>query len=47
MNRDEINTVVIGGGQAGLAIGYHLRQRGLPFVILDENQRIGDVWRNR
>ena len=47
MNRDEIHTVVIGGGQAGLAVGYHLRQRGLPFVIVDENQRVGDVWRNR
>jgi len=38
---------VIGGGQAGLAVGYYLRQRGLPFVILDEKARIGDVWRNR
>jgi putative flavoprotein involved in K+ transport len=42
-----MDTVIIGGGQAGLATGYHLLQRGLPFVILDENQRIGDVWRNR
>ena len=47
MNPDEIHTVVIGGGQAGLAVGYYLRQRGLPFLIVDENQRIGDVWRNR
>jgi putative flavoprotein involved in K+ transport len=47
MNRTEIDTVVIGGGQAGLAIGYYLRERGLPFVILDENPRVGDVWRNR
>lgn len=40
-------TVVIGGGQAGLAVGYHLKQRGLPFVILDDNERIGDAWRKR
>ena len=40
-------TVVIGAGQAGLAVGYYLRQRGVPFVILDENQNVGDVWRNR
>jgi putative flavoprotein involved in K+ transport len=40
-------TVVIGGSQAGLAIGYHLKQRGLPFVILDENDRVGDAWRTR
>ena len=32
-------TVVIGGSQAGLAVGYYLKQRGLPFVILDQNER--------
>jgi putative flavoprotein involved in K+ transport len=42
-----LGTVVIGGSQAGLAVGYHLKQRGLPFVILDENDRIGDAWRKR
>ena len=40
-------TVVIGGGQAGLAMGYHLRKRRLPFVVLDENECIGDAWRKR
>ena len=40
-------TVVIGGSQAGLAAGYYLKQWGLPFVILDENERIGDSWRKR
>ena len=40
-------TVVIGGSQAGLAVGYFLKQRDLPFVILDENDRIGDAWRKR
>jgi putative flavoprotein involved in K+ transport len=40
-------TVVVGGGQAGLAVGYHLKQRGLPFVILDAHERIGDAWRKR
>jgi putative flavoprotein involved in K+ transport len=39
--------VVIGGGQAGLSVGYHLTQRRIPFVILDANARIGDQWRNR
>jgi putative flavoprotein involved in K+ transport len=42
-----IQTIVIGGGQAGLAVGYHLAKRGLPFQILDANPRIGDAWRNR
>jgi putative flavoprotein involved in K+ transport len=44
---ERIQTVVIGAGQAGLSIGYHLARRGLPFVILDANGRIGDNWRNR
>jgi len=42
-----VETVIIGGGQAGLAVGYHLRQRGLRFVILDANERVGDAWRKR
>jgi putative flavoprotein involved in K+ transport len=42
-----IHTVVIGGGQAGLAVGYHLARRGLRFVILDAHKRVGDAWRNR
>jgi len=42
-----VPTVVIGGGQAGLAIGYHLQRAGEQFVILEANQRIGDSWRKR
>ena len=41
------DVVVIGGSQAGLAIGYHLAQRGLRFVILDAGDEIGHVWRSR
>jgi putative flavoprotein involved in K+ transport len=44
---ERYGTIVIGGGQAGLAVGYYLARAGIPFVILDENQRIGDVWRGR
>jgi putative flavoprotein involved in K+ transport len=42
-----VETLVIGGSQAGLAVGYHLRRRGLSFVIVDANERIGDAWRSR
>ena len=42
-----VNTVVIGGGQAGLSVGYHLSQLGIPFVILDASRRVGDSWRYR
>jgi putative flavoprotein involved in K+ transport len=44
---EHIHTVIVGGGQAGLSVGYHLAGRGLPFMILDANQRIGDAWRKR
>lgn len=41
------DTIVIGGGQAGLATGYYLKQQSQNFVILDANARIGDSWRMR
>lgn len=44
---ERIDTLVIGGGQAGLAVGYHLAQRGVPFLIVDANERTGDSWRHR
>ena len=44
---ERFETVVIGGGQAGLSTGYYLQKRGLPFVILDANERVGDSWRKR
>lgn len=47
MSIEQYDTVVIGGGQAGLSVGYHLRARGLPFLILDANERTGDTWRRR
>jgi putative flavoprotein involved in K+ transport len=42
-----IDTVVIGAGQAGLSAGFQLARRGLEFVILDADARIGDHWRDR
>lgn len=47
MVTERIDTVVVGGGQAGLAIGYHLAARGIPFVVLDAQDRVGDAWRHR
>jgi putative flavoprotein involved in K+ transport len=41
------DTAIVGGGQAGLAVGYHLQKQGRPFVILEANERIGDSWRRR
>ena len=44
---ERCGTVVVGAGQAGLSVGYHLKRRGLPFLILEASERIGDVWRRR
>src|SRR5512138_519600 len=44
---ERIETVIIGAGQSGLSVGYHLARRGLPFVILEASRRVGDVWRQR
>lgn len=42
-----VDVIVIGGGQAGLAMGYHLQQQGTRFVILEQRERVGDIWRSR
>jgi len=44
---ETFETIVIGGGQAGLSVGYYLKRRGGSFVILDANERIGGSWRTR
>jgi putative flavoprotein involved in K+ transport len=44
---EHLETVIIGGGQAGLSVGHHLARRGRQFLILDANRRVGDAWRNR
>jgi putative flavoprotein involved in K+ transport len=46
-NRERYDVIVIGGGQAGLSVGYYLARRGLKFVILDAHERVGDSWRKR
>jgi putative flavoprotein involved in K+ transport len=44
---ESFQTIVIGGGQAGLAAGYFLARQGEDFLILDENPRTGTSWRRR
>lgn len=40
-------TVVIGGGQGGIALGARLRQLGVPTIVVDQHERPGDQWRKR
>jgi putative flavoprotein involved in K+ transport len=47
MTTEHHETLIIGGGQAGLAAGYHLAKLGRSFLILDAGARVGDSWRSR
>ena len=42
-----VDTVVVGGGQAGLAMGHYLALRNRDFIVLDAQNRLGDAWRQR
>ncbi|WP_274306982.1 flavin-containing monooxygenase [Solibacillus daqui] len=42
--KEILDTIVIGGGQAGLAAGYHLRKKGLHFLILEASDQFGGSW---
>ena len=39
--------LVVGGGQAGIALGARLRRLRVPTIIIEKNKRPGDSWRNR
>ncbi|MCP1307000.1 flavin-containing monooxygenase [Paenibacillus tyrfis] len=43
----QVDVLVIGAGQAGLAMGYYLKQQAVSFALLDASDRIGNSWRNR
>jgi len=43
---DRLDTVVVGGGQAGLAVSHELAEAGVPHVVL-ERGRVGQTWRGR
>ncbi|TBX79421.1 oxidoreductase [Bacillus mycoides] len=39
--------IIVGAGQAGLTMGYYLKQEGYSFLLLEAGNQIGDSWRNR
>ena len=45
MSAEKIDTLVIGGGQAGIAMSEHLSQRGIPHLVV-ERHRIAERWRS-
>src|SRR5690606_11403226 len=44
LKKTSIDTLVVGGGQAGLAMSEHLTAQGVPHVVLERN-RIAEAWR--
>jgi putative flavoprotein involved in K+ transport len=44
MAHETIDTLVIGGGQAGLSMSHHLREQGIPHLVV-EKSRIAESWR--
>jgi putative flavoprotein involved in K+ transport len=47
MNTRKIDTVIVGGGQAGLAISYYLKKEGREHVILERASAVANAWRNQ
>src|SRR5215472_15582441 len=43
----QIDTVIVGGGQAGLAISYYLKQQGRDHVVLERAPAVANAWRNQ
>jgi putative flavoprotein involved in K+ transport len=46
-SREHLQIAVVGGGQAGLAMGHYLRQQGRRFAILEQGISIAPAWRER
>ena len=41
-----VNTVVVGGGQAGLAVSHYLTKLAVDHVVLEQADKAGEAWRN-
>jgi cation diffusion facilitator CzcD-associated flavoprotein CzcO len=46
MTTRPIDTVIVGGGQAGLALSYYLKQKGREHVVLERAPTVANAWRN-
>jgi len=45
--KTKTDVLVIGGGQAGLCVGYYLAQKNESFLIVDAEKKVGNAWRKR
>lgn len=43
---EKIETIIVGGGQAGLSTSYHLKQLGREHVVFEAAEKAGNAWRN-
>jgi cation diffusion facilitator CzcD-associated flavoprotein CzcO len=43
----QIDTIIIGGGQAGLSVSYYLTQLAVPHLVLERASQVAEAWRNR
>ncbi len=44
---EKMESVIIGGGQAGLSLSYYLTQAGREHIVLEKSSQVADAWRNR
>ncbi len=47
LEEQTVDVAIVGGGQAGLAMAYHLKRRSCSAVVLEAADRLGEQWRSR
>ena len=45
--KEYVDTIIVGGGQAGLAVSYYLTQQGTSHVVLEQSSHPANAWRNQ
>jgi putative flavoprotein involved in K+ transport len=44
---EQVDTIIVGGGQGGLSTSYHLTQQCREHVILEKSDQAASAWRKR
>ena len=42
---EKVETIIVGGGQAGLSTSYHLKQLGHEHIVFEAAEKAGHAWR--